>query len=648
MRHWIVFLLAAVTGASPAAVQDDLARKFGVLESVQQISLSPDGRHIAFIAPGPDSATLLYVASVDDAKLEMITSTNGKPDRLSSCQWITVRRLACRVVTERRSQNMLIGYSRLFALDMDGSNVRMLTATDRVAARAAQDGGTVIDYAPGENDAIIVAREFVPPVTASGAMRRGQGVEMVDTSTLRRRTVEMPTDEAADYLTDGRGVVRIRGMMRQTSMGYHSGRLDYQFRLVGERQWKALSTFDADTGTGFVPYAVDARSNVAYGFDRHQGRYALFRMTLDGAGTRELVFAHPEVDVDRLIRIGRERRVVGAGYATDRRKVEFFDPELKRLATALQRALPGKLISFVDASDDENRLLIWAGSDVDPGGYYLFDKTTRALNEVVMARSALTGMRLAEVKPITYPAADGTMIPGYLTLPSGSDGKRVPAIVLPHGGPGARDEWGFDWLAQYYVARGFAVLQPNFRGSAGYGDAWFQNNGFQSWKTAIGDVNDGGKWLIAQGIAAPDKLAAVGWSYGGYAALQSQVLEPGLFKAVVAIAPVTDLARLKEDAKGFANFRLVERFVGSGAHVREGSPARNADRIKVPVLLVHGDMDSNVRVIHSRMMERELRKAGTAVELIEFEALDHYLNDAAARVKLLEESGAFLSKSLGL
>jgi dipeptidyl aminopeptidase/acylaminoacyl peptidase len=156
-------------------------------------------------------------------------------------------------------------------------------------------------------------------------------------------------------------------------------------------------------------------------------------------------------------------------------------------------------------------------------------------------RPDLADYKLAPVKAITYKAADGTDIPAYLTLPPGSDGKNIPAIVMPHGGPASRDEWGFDWLSQFFAHQGYAVLQPNFRGSSGYGEAWFQKNGYQSWKTAIGDVNDAGRWLSAQGIAAPGKLAIVGWSYGGYAALQSAVLDPDLFKAIVAVAPVTDL-----------------------------------------------------------------------------------------------------------
>jgi len=315
----------------------------------------------------------------------------------------------------------------------------------------------------------------------------------------------------------------------------------------------------------------------------------------------------------------------------------------------LSKALPGlPLIGFVDSSADENKLLIRAESDTDPGRYYIFDKTTKRLNEIVLSRPELEGMTLAQVKPITYKASDGTDVPAYLTLPPGSDGKNLPAIVLPHGGPGSRDEWGFDWLAQYFASRGYAVLQPNFRGSSGYGERWFQKNGFQSWRMAIGDVNDAGRWLIAQGIAAPGKLGIFGWSYGGYAALQSGVLDPGLFKAVVAVAPVTDLGQFKQEGWNWYFGRIRSDFIGSGPHVTEGSPAQNAARLQAPVLLFHGERDLNVPVRQSRIMQDKLRDAGKKVELTVFPDIDHYLRDAAVRAEMLRRSDAFFRANLGI
>jgi dipeptidyl aminopeptidase/acylaminoacyl peptidase len=187
------------------------------------------------------------------------------------------------------------------------------------------------------------------------------------------------------------------------------------------------------------------------------------------------------------------------------------------------------------------------------------------------------------------------------------------------------------------------VLQPEFRGSSGYGDAWFQRNGFQSWRIAIGDVNDAGRWLVKQGIADPARLAVVGWSYGGYAALQSAVIAPDLFKAVVAIAPVTDLAMMKREAAGWTDQNLLQEFIGSGAHIIAGSPAQNAEKIKVPVLLIHGTMDANVEYSESVFMASRLRAAGGKVDLITFKGLDHQLEDSDARATLLTASVGFIS-----
>lgn len=655
-----VFL--GVVGASalvvaPVAIaqaQSSDARRFGALESVEQISLSPDGTRVVFLTPvGKGNAAMVGVVGSKEPARPILRAVDDS-SILTSCRWASATRILCSMAIEQVVDNKRIGFSRMLSLAVDGSDGKVLSAADsRDALGIRQNGGRVIDWQVGDGSGqVLMTRAFVPEYTTGShatRSREGLGVEQVDPVTLKRKIVEPPRKNATAYISDQHGNVRVMGFEGTDRAEMLTGETRYYYRKAGSRDWVPLSTTDAsDEDSGFSPYAVDAAENAVYGFENKDGRRALYRISLDGSLKRELVFARPDVDVDSLVRLGRSGRVVGVSWATDKRHIRYFDPKLTALADALSKALPGlPQVSIIDASDNEQQLLLWAGGDTDPGHYYVFDKPTRQLKEIILARPALVGVTLAPVKPMTYTASDGTQIPAYLTLPVGKDPRGLPAIVMPHGGPSARDEWGFDWLAQYFAARGYAVIQPNYRGSSGYGDSWFVDNGFKSWRTAIGDIDDAGRWLLKQGIADPDKLAIVGWSYGGYAALQSGVLEPGLFKAIVAVAPVTDLARLKRDAEGFTNARLVQRFVGDGPHVDEGSPAQHADRIIVPVLIFHGDRDTNVDVGHARLMEDRLRARGKRVELVIYRGLDHQLHDAAARAELLEKSDAFLRKSFG-
>jgi dipeptidyl aminopeptidase/acylaminoacyl peptidase len=264
----------------------------------------------------------------------------------------------------------------------------------------------------------------------------------------------------------------------------------------------------------------------------------------------------------------------------------------------------------------------------------------------MLARPQLENVPLATVRAVTYPAADGVQVPAYLTLPPGREARGLPAVILPHGGPDSRDEWGFDWLAQYLAHQGYAVLQPNYRGSSGYGDQWLQQNGFRGWRTSIGDITAGARWLAAQGIGDGGRMAILGWSYGGYAALQAGVTEPALFRAIVAIAPVTDLQQAKNDFNEYTNARNQAEYIGSGPHITEGSPLRNIAALRAPVLLFHGDKDLNVPVIHSQHMDSALRGASKPSELVVFPGLEHDLADSGARVQMLQRIGTFLQTNL--
>jgi dipeptidyl aminopeptidase/acylaminoacyl peptidase len=544
--------------------------------------------------------------------------------------------------------------TRIVAVDADGENFKLLStqANDYTWGYLLQ-GGQIIDWLPDEDGAVLMTRMYLPDAhlgSRQGSTDEGLGVDRIDTRTLKVSHVEPANPSAIEYLTDGRGVVRILATEALTGDGRETGVVKFSYRESGNRSWRPLSNYDTGDRGGFRPVAVDHDLNVAYGFKKLDGRFALYSIALDGSLREQLIFSRPDVDVDSLIRVGRRQRVVGVSYATEARVANYFDPKTASLMKALSQALPpDQTLSISGASLDEGKLSIFSSSDVDPGVYYIFDRKSHNLTTFLVARAQLEGIKLAKVAPVTYTASDGTSIPAYLTLPPGREqAKRLPAIVLPHGGPSARDEGEFDWLPQYYASQGYAVLQPNFRGSSGYGDAWFQDNGFRSWSVAIGDVLAAGRWLVNEGIADPDKLAIVGWSYGGYAALQAAVVDPNVFKAIVAIAPVTDLAALKEEHRNWSDYSVVSDFVGQGPHLSEGSPLEHADKIKSPVLLFHGALDVNVSINESKRMAARLNATGNKCELITWEKLDHQLDDSEARAQMLRSSEAFLRKAFGL
>ncbi|MBV7259893.1 S9 family peptidase [Erythrobacter sp. WH158] len=647
-----VLTLSAI--AAPVFAQDseaeELAARFGARPSVLDISLSPSGNKIAYISSDNATTELLYVVDLtSNPEPQLITSLDDANAELTSCNWANDVWLVCNVLGMSVVDGQTPIYiSRLLSVATDGSKPNLLTSRDSTRARGIQqNGGRVLALdVEGEENRILVTRQFLEGTalgTRLGNADPGLGVEMIDVTKNRRRTVEKPDEEASRYVADENGEIRVKVRSLMDTRGQLAGEYRYFYRKPDSDKWEPF----AEDLSSFRPVNVSAKDNIAYGYMRKDGVWALYGVPLDGTGEVKEVAARGDVDADGLLTIGRKQRAVGVSWATEKRQVEYFDSDLAKLARGLQNALPGKpLISIIDASADENTLLIVASSDVDPGMTYLLERDTKALSPLLPLRDPLVERQMAPMKPINFSAADGTEIPGYLTLPLGADGP-VPAIVLPHGGPGSRDYWGFDWMVQFFAARGYAVLQPNFRGSAGYGEAWFGRNGFKAWDVAIGDVNDAGRWLVKEGIANPDRMGIVGWSYGGYAALQSQVVDPDLYKSVVAIAPVTDLRLTIEEARDYTNFQVTREFIGEGPHLKEGSPANFAERFKAPVLLFHGTLDMNVGYLQSRRMEDRLQDAGHPVKYVEYEGFDHFLDHGQVRGNMLLAIDNFLTEHLG-
>jgi dienelactone hydrolase len=661
----ILCVAALMAGGPLLHAQDakpfDAAAAFGARVDIEGLRLSPDGMSVAFVTPIAGQGGVVYTQSLaPGAKAKVAFYADGKPLRLQGCNWVSNDRLVCAVYGLFRggaglTLAGLLPVSRLIAVNADGTKPQQLVVQQRPNPLAvALSDSSIVDWLPDQDGSVLMARLHVPEVHSSTMIglndRSGTGIDLVDTRTGAAKQVIPPRDSAFEYISDGRGTVRIVAEGQFGPQAVTKPEITYLYRMQGSEEWHELSRYNVTAKTGFQPEAVDHDLNVAYGWKKLDGRLALYSMSLDGSLQLKLVYARPDVDLNSLVRIGRRNRVVGVSYSTDIQATEWFAPDIKELIGALHQALPTKpLISVVDSSVDENKLLIYASSDNDPGAYYILDRQAHSLHRFLGTRARLEGVTLAHVKPITYPAADGQMIPAYLTLPPGVDNPHgLPAIVMPHGGPSARDTWGFDWLAQFYAARGYVVLQPEFRGSFGYGDAYYLNNGFKSWDIAIGDVVAAGRWLVSSGIADPSKLGIVGWSYGGYAALQSVAVDPTVFKAIVAIAPVTDLAALVRERGFWGDYFQVADFVGGGAQMHDGSPINHADKFKQPVMLFHGTFDRNVSVEESKSMAAALKAAGAQCDLVIYDDHDHGLEDSEVRADMLRKSDAFLRHAFGM
>ena len=632
----------------------EAARLFGARPTTFAADMSPSGKKIVYLSATGGSRTTVKIVDLSTNKTINLISSEGRPESLSWCRFAGENNLVCRYEGNVRYEASIVGASRLIGIDLVKNKLQPLGVPKSTRdENIRQFDGSVIDWLPdGDGSSVLMARSYVPQRGETGshlyqASAGGLGVDRVDLGSLRTTQIEPPRAQAAMYMTDAHGAVRLMGVdvLNQQQL---TGRRKFTFRVSGSKSWRELGEFDSTTNAGMWPLAVDKASDSLFYLKSLNGRDALYSIKLDGSGASSLVAKNDQVDIAGVARVTRGAPVVGYLYSDDRPRIEYFDPQYKALAVSLGRALKDTpLISFDSASADGNILLVHGASDRNPGTYYVLNRASQETYSVLADRDELIGKVLAPVRSVTYPAADGISIPAYITMSEDGGTKNRPAVVLPHGGPSSRDEWGFDWIAQFLAARGYVVIQPQYRGSAGFGDDFLGDNAFRNWRKAMSDIRDSTDYLVKQGIADPNQIAIVGWSYGGYAALQSAATDPNRFKAVVAIAPVTDLAALRRDGKAFTNAKLVAAEIGAGPDLAAGSPLRNAAAIKAPVLLVHGDLDGNVLVYHSQRMHAALQKAGTPTELLKLPGLEHQLDDSVARTQMLTKVGELLDRTIG-
>jgi dipeptidyl aminopeptidase/acylaminoacyl peptidase len=444
------------------------------------------------------------------------------------------------------------------------------------------------------------------------------------------------------WVTDRRGQVRLGFGLEGTTRSYYA-------RLDGDRDWRRLTKFEVfSREIHFRPIAISADDpNKAYAIAPSEGRNAVWIMDLTDKDDPTLLFAHPLVDVTDPV-LASDGRLLGVHYETDYPMMYFADAHTRGVIDAIKTLLPGDFSVVKDATRDENVYVIRSVSDIDAPSYRVFDLTTRVVASLGAPYPDLDAAALATMRPITYPARDGTQIPGYLSVPRGGPTAHLPLIVMPHGGPIARDTWRYFFLRQFLVSRGYAVLQMNFRGSSGYGNDWFFA-AHQDWGgLTYDDVVDGARWAMQQGIADPGRVCIVGWSFGGYLALVGAQRNPDLFRCAVSIAGLSDLGLLVDEGHRWLNPAVVQKQIGTDpAKLKRDSPRLHAAEFRVPVLMLHGDRDAQAPYAQSEVMDTALTRAGKPHRFVTIHDADHQLSSESDRITMLREVEMFLAEHLG-
>ena len=380
------------------------------------------------------------------------------------------------------------------------------------------------------------------------------------------------------------------------------------------------------------------------------GRFGVYELLLgENGGLGAPIFEHPSVDV-KDVRLSSDGSKVEAVFFEDERPaVKWFSPDMAGVQSQVDRLFRGKENRLIQASRDGNFILLWSGSADDPGTYYVFDRKGKKMATFASPYERLIDKPFAPVKPIRYTARDGLPIPAYLTLPRGREAKALPLIVMPHGGPFARDSYSFDPWVQFLANRGYAVLQPQFRGSTGYGRQ-FVEKGYGAWGTAMqDDVDDGVAELVRQGIVDPKRICLMGASYGGYAALWGAIRNPETYRCAISLAGVTDIRAMLEWDKSIlvaARYSKQWRQRVEGERKRDlaaVSPLKQAARLKVPVLLAHGTSDSNVPFSQGRDMAAALKAGGAEAYVAWYPGEGHGFDKNADALEFLRRVEAFLA-----
>ncbi|UTW59609.1 S9 family peptidase [Kordiimonas sp. SCSIO 12603] len=635
LRFLCVFTALFFTTSMEASVlaKDKIipVEAFSKLPNISQPKLSPSGTKLGFFIDLKGKSAL-FVQNIDGENPKVIPAPANTS--IEAFYWKTdnIMILTSGGTSKRDEFRTKVHETRVQSYDLKKNKLRWL-AKPKKNKRMSQNE-RIVDLLLDDPDHVLLQMDF----ELDGAST----VYKANVHSGKYRSVKPARQGIQNWFTDYSSEVRL-------GTGFSGETFNIRFKNA-KGEWQDLSNTDWYQKYTFEGFTTDPNIIYVSGQTDH-GTNGLFTLDLQSGEIVESLFIHEMVDMDFITLNPITNKPAGVTYTTDFQHTKYFDKTLSKIQRSIAKALKSKNVTLISSARDRELYMFVLSNDTDPGSYYVYDRENKKLGYFASARDFIDPKQMASVLSVNVPTRDDDAVPTYITVPNGIETpKNMPTIILPHGGPyGVRDDAHWNYWTQFYASRGYLVVQPNFRGSGGYGDHHYAK-GVKQWGGLMqDDVTDATKWVIDQGYTDPEKVCIVGWSYGGYASLMGPIKEPGLYKCAISINGVANLPRLKvTDKKStIGGSAWIKRMGHEDKNDRDVSPYHRATEFNIPVMLIATKDDARVPYEHSADMHKALKKQGTKSEYILFEEGGHSMYTSDNRKKMLEATEKFLKEHLG-
>ena len=638
----IFFLLFLLFFSIPTLADLLPVEAFGSLPKVQQIKLSPNGEIVAYRG-NLNGHTYIASYNIKTQEKKYLVSTDNLKFKISWFKWANDELILIGARYPNKFRSAKFNETRLLKVNASGKGsagpvfrLKKKDLSPQFQGLDPQFQDRVIDFLPKESDHILMA------LTLESRLYPSVYKVNIKNKKDKRKLVKRWHPYIKGWMTDRQNRLRL-GYGLTDDVGF------YRVLDLKTNKWRQIWEYKILEEPSIVPIGFALDPNQLYVRADHNGRAAVFVVDISDTNLpKRLIFADPDYDVDGgLIYSNKTNDVIGIFHGEADGSKVFFDEKFISFQRGLDKAIPEAYNQIYSFSADERKYILYSAENNRPGAFYYGDRDRKSLSFLIDQYPLLYDQNLSGKKQIKFKARDGLSIEGYILLPVEGIKKNNPAIILPHGGPMARDHGGFDWFAEFFASRGYVVLQPNFRGSSGYGfDFAMQSIG--DWGGAMqDDLGDAVNWLVENYTVDKNSVCILGGSYGGYAAMMAAVKQQQIFKCAASFAGVSDLNLLLIKARKFHNYDIVEKQIGSDVSKRKNrSPINHAKDIRIPMMLIHGEKDLVVSVDQSRKMVKALQKYDKPVEYIELENGNHNMSIESNRLKVLVHFERFLNKHI--